>query len=165
MSLTKEQDSMIAQLYEEMKGPLSSYAYSILRNKSLAEEAVQETFRIACTKPKDLADSRRREGWLMETLKNVISNMNRSHASLNRVVIEALPFDETFLAEHVDPGNVDILYSDLLHDKDYALLKRIALDKYSILEAAQELGISIEACKKRVQRAKKRLQKILKENK
>ena len=37
----------------------------------------------------------------------------------------------------------------------------IVIRKYSMLEAAEELGISVEACKKRVQRAKKKLQKII----
>ena len=41
------------------------------------------------------------------------------------------------------------------------LLINIVIRKYSMLEAAEELGISVEACKKRVQRAKKRLQKII----
>lgn len=54
-----------------------------------------------------------------------------------------------------DRLDVDFLYSDLIEVKEYKLLKRIALDKYSVLEAAQELGISVEACKKRIQLAKK----------
>ena len=33
--------------------------------------------------------------------------------------------------------------------------------RYTMLEAAEELGITVEACKKRVQRAKKKLQKII----
>lgn len=65
------------------------------------------------------------------------------------------------------PGNSDVLdidfmYSDLTNSEDYKLLKKIALDKYSMLEAAKEMGISVEACKKRVQRAKKKLKKVLK---
>ena len=39
--------------------------------------------------------------------------------------------------------------------------KRILEDLLAMLEAAEELGISVEACKKRVQRAKKKLQKII----
>lgn len=44
---------------------------------------------------------------------------------------------------------------DLVNDEDYKLLKEIVLERYTIRETAQELGISVEACKKRVQRAKK----------
>ena len=46
---------------------------------------------------------------------------------------------------------------------NFSLSFTIALEKCTMLEAAQELGISVEACKKRVQRARKKLQKYLKE--
>ena len=44
------------------------------------------------------------------------------------------------------------------------MLVKIVLQNYTMLEAAQELGISVEACKKRVQRAKKKLEAHLKES-
>ena len=43
-----------------------------LRDHCLAEEAVQETFRIACAKADRLAESENRQGWLINTLKNVL---------------------------------------------------------------------------------------------
>ena len=49
-------------------------------------------------------------------------------------------------------------YSDLLSDAEYRLFRRIAVDRYSMKEAAYELGISVEACKKRVQRIRAKLQ-------
>ena len=52
-------------------------------------------------------------------------------------------------------------YSNALGEDDFQLLINIVIRKYTMLEAAEELGISVEACKKRVQRAKKRLQKII----
>ena len=56
----------------------------------------------------------------------------------------------------------DVLFGDVSDSEDVRLLKRIALDQGTIVELAQDLGISVEACKKRVQRARKRLQKKLK---
>lgn len=53
------------------------------------------------------------------------------------------------------------MYTGLLDEKDFKLLELLALKRYSMLEAANEFGISIEACKKRVQRARKKLVKIL----
>ena len=60
--------------------------------------------------------------------------------------------------------DLDTLYGDLSDSEDFRLLKRIALDRCTILEAAEELGIPLETCKKRVQRARKRLQKRLRED-
>ena len=57
--------------------------------------------------------------------------------------------------------SVDVLFSDVSKSEDFQLLKRVALDHYTMPELAWELGISVEACKKRVQRARKRLQKKL----
>ena len=39
------------------------------------------------------------------------------------------------------------------------ILKKIILDGYSYKDLAKELGISLEACKKRAQRAKQRFRK------
>ena len=48
-----------------------------------------------------------------------------------------------------------------MYAEDFRLLKRIVLERYSYLEAAEELGISLEACRKRVQRIKQRLREKL----
>ena len=54
----------------------------------------------------------------------------------------------------------NITYTQLLGEDEFSLLKMLVLDKYTILEAAQHLGISVEACKKRIQRTKKKLKSI-----
>lgn len=163
MGLNKEQDRLIAQLYSDMYYSLSAYALSALNDHSLAEEAVQDTFRIASQKVDDLASSENPKGWLVNTLKYVIRNTRRSLSRLNNLVISSLSFDENTALSY-DDMDVDVMYSDLLGNGDYTLLKLIVLHKYTMLEAAEELGISVEACKKRVQRAKNKLRKLL-ENK
>ena len=54
--------------------------------------------------------------------------------------------------------SVDVLFGDVSDSEDFQLLKRIALNRCTMLEMSEELGISVESCKKRVQRARKRLQ-------
>ena len=44
---------------------------------------------------------------------------------------------------------------------DFQLLKRVVLDGCTMLEAAKEYGISVEACKKRIQRLRTHLKKKL----
>ena len=53
------------------------------------------------------------------------------------------------------------LYSDLVGAEDFDLLTKIAVEGDTIADVAAELGITVEACKKRVQRAKARLKKAL----
>lgn len=57
-----ERNKLIEQLYFEMYHKLFLYAQSALRDHCLAEEAVQETFRIACAKADRLAESENRQG-------------------------------------------------------------------------------------------------------
>ncbi|MBP1988884.1 RNA polymerase sigma factor [Paenibacillus eucommiae] len=162
IALNNNQSRAIKALYMEMYYLLLAYAQSPLSDRLLAEEAVQETFRIACAKADKLLSSPNPNGWLLITLKNVITNKVRSRAYHNSKVFSSLYFDENFIPGDTHVPNVDFMYSDLANSEDYKLLKMIVLDRYSMLEAAQEVGISVEACKKRVQRAKKKLKERLK---
>lgn len=161
MGLSNNQRDDIAKLYQEMFHPMLAYAQSALNERALAEEVVQDTFRIACAKSENLLSSPNPKGWLLNTLKHVIRNTIRSRAYLNRLVIASLDFNENISneKEYIDDLKIDLLFSDLANDEDYKLIKKIALDKCTIFEVAEELGISVEACHKRVQRARKRLKK------
>jgi len=162
MSLDKRQNHFIEELYIEMHDKLTVYAQSALDDPSQAEEAVQDTFRIACAKPDDLLSSNNPRGWLFKTLKNIIKNTLHNRARLNNLLI-SIDVDTIEDTNSASEENFDFLYSNIAEKEEYKLLKRIAFEKCTMLEAAQELGISVEACKKRVQRARKKLQKYLKE--
>jgi len=161
MDRDRRSDNLIETLYREMYFPLFHYALAVLGEPGLAEEAVQETFAIACMKREALAASRAPRGWLKNVLRNVIRNTQRRRAQLQRLVIASLQYDEGSIVGAADDDHLDAEYSDLLSPGDYRLLKRVVLDRYSMREAAAELGISTEACKKRVQRARDRLRAIL----
>lgn len=140
---------------------LFTYAKCLLDSAALAEEAVQETFRIACSKPEDLMESPSPKGWITNTMKNVVRNMKRTHAKLTKLVVQSLS-EEAYITGVCEVDDyTDIEYADLITPEEYNLIKRIALQKSSIRDAAYELGISVEACKKRVQRAKNKLKKSL----
>lgn len=156
MSLTKEQDEKITSLYLEMYQTLVNIAYIRFNNRSLAEEAAQETFCVACRKPDAILSSENPQGWLVTTLLYVIKNMKRFLAVREKRFV---PIPERLGNNPQYDDYSDIEYSDLLSDAEYRLFRRIAVDRYSMREAAYELGISIEACKKRVQRIRAKLQK------
>ena len=164
MILDIETKKAIEYLYCEMYTRLCIYALNALNDVSLAEEAVQDTFRIACMKSDSLMESQNRQGWLTNTLKNVIRNMRRSQARLNSIITAALSLDN--LSPELSDDNSDFeLYCTLVLGKDdHTLLKRIVIDKCTMLDVSKEFGISVEACKKRVQRAKRKLKKSITEN-
>ena len=163
MGLNREQGQYIARLYKEMYNKLYTYAHAILREKELSEELVQETFRIACDNPSKLLSSENPQGWLMNTLKNVVWNAQRRRATMTKYIAAVEDVDIGQIRAP-DPGsNIDLMYSDLIGEAEFRLVKRIAVDRYTVLEAAEELGISVETCKKRVQRAKAKLRKHFEE--
>ena len=161
MGLTGEQSRDIARLYKEMYNKLYTYAHAVLQEKELSEELVQETFKIACGKPSEPLTSPNPQGWLMKALKNTMKNARRKRATMAKYIVpaEAVDIDQLTVP---DPGdNIDLMYSGLLSEEEFQLVKWVAVDRYTMLEAAEELGISEEACKKRVQRAKEKMRKNL----
>lgn len=157
--MNAQQSKMIEQLYLEMYDLLIAYVRSSLENESLAEEAVQETFRIACLKPEDLLSSPNPKGWLINTLKNTIRNMKRSRASANKLLAEYTATYGNASTFSEDKLSLDVTYENVAHLEEFKLIKEMAVDGRSHLEMAQSRGISVDACKKRVQRAKEFLKK------
>lgn len=160
MSSSEPWQSDLEQMYREMYPTLYAYALRILKDHALAEEAIQDTFCIACAKREQVLSNPKPRGWLMLTLKHVMQNMLRAQRKVQRLLF--LTAGEEQPAEAPELLDVDVLFGDVSDSEDFRLLKRIALDQCTIVELAQDLGISVEACKKRVQRARKRLQKKLK---
>ena len=149
----------IDRLYLQMYPMLFEYARSSLANDALAEEAVQDTFAIACQKPEALCESTNPEGWLVNTLKNVLSNTIRSQNIARRILLDYFATNIHDISASSDRVELEILYDDIADMEEFKLLKEIALDGKSYLEMAQAHGITVGTCRKRVERAKKVLQK------
>ena len=160
--MNAEQRQQIEVLYLEMFDKLKAYAKCSLDSEALAEEAVQEAFRIACQKPEALCDSTNPHGWLVVTLKNVIRNIRSQQATAKRIVEQYLMTQAKEISFSEDRVNLNILYQDMADSDDFKLLSEMAIEGKSHKEMAEARGISVAACKKRVQRAKEKLQKKLK---
>lgn len=159
--MNAEQRKKIEQLYMQMYDMLTAYARCSLSEETSAEEAVQETFRIACQKPEDLCNSSNPKGWLVNTLKFAIQNMKRSRESARQILSEYLADQSRQILYSDDKVSLDVLYENVADLEAFKLLKEMAIDGKSHLEMAQSRGISVSACKKRGQRAKELLQKKL----
>lgn len=160
--MNAEQRKRIEELYLEMFNMLLSYARASLREESLAEEAVQETFQVACRKPEQILSSPNPKGWLVNTLKYTIFDIKRDSESVRRVLAayQALQAEDFTVSEN--SISLDVMYGNLAKTEDFKLLKEMALEGRSYLEMATARGISINACKKRVQRAREKLQEKIK---
>lgn len=157
--MNAEQNRMIEELYREMFDKMKVYACCSLDNESLAEEAVQETFRIACQKPEQLCESANPRGWLVQTLKYTIRNIQRNREAAKRIMEKYLMTQIDDFAFSEDRIDFHILYENVADTEELKLLAEMAIEGRSHLEMANSRGISVSACKKRVQRAKEALRK------
>lgn len=156
--MTSDQRKRIEEFYLEMYNRLFIYARSALDNESLAEEAIQETFRIVCMKPEDLLSSPNPKGWIVNTLKYTIQNMKRSRDKANVLLTQYLAANSS-VAFSEDRISLEVTYENVAYSEEFSLIKEMAVDGRSHLEMAQSRGISVAACKKRVQRAKEFLRR------
>ena len=159
MKLTLDQQKKIEAFYLEMYDRLLIYARSALDNESLAEEAIQETFRIVCTKPEELLISPNPKGWVVNTLKYTIQNMKRSRDKANALLNQYLAANSSSVAFSEDRISLEVIYENVAHSEEFQLIKEMAVEGKSHLEMAQTRDISVAACKKRVQRAKEFLRR------
>ena len=156
--MTSDQRKRIEEFYLEMYDRLFIYARSALDNESLAEEAIQETFRIVCMKPEDLLSCPNPKGWIVNTLKYTIQNMKRSRDKANVLLTQYLAANSS-VAFSEDRISLEVTYENVARSEEFSLIKEMAVDGRSHLEMAQSRGISVAACKKRVQRAKEFLRR------
>lgn len=164
-ALDKESQFLIETLFKQMYRNLLVYAQNAFSDMSLAEEAVQDTFQIACTKIQDISTSPNPNGWLVKTLKYVISNKKKKLANQNTLFISDRALDQNIeIPQHTLSIELEVACIEILGADDYKIFKRVTLKESTIREAAREFGLSEEACSKRVQRSKKKLQKIFKED-
>ena len=156
--MTKTEREFVEKLYMELASKLHRYALSTLRDPQLAEEAVQDTFRVVCAKIDSVMASENPRGWVTNAmtleLKKISAERARQADLLIRLAQKASP-DEG----HRDESDPDLLYSDLAHDEDYILLRTYAESGFTVAGYAKVLGITPSACSKRLQRARKRLEK------
>lgn len=159
-----EYEMQIEQLYLEMFDMMLAYARCSFDEDALAEEAVQEAFKIACQKPEQLCESRNPKGWLVNTLKYTIRNMKRNREHAQQILSTYLTEQNASVAYSEDVLSLQLMYGDIANTEEFKLLVEMAIDGKSHLEMADARGISVGACKKRVQRAKEALQKKIKKN-
>ena len=160
--MTAEQRRRIEELYVEMFDMLLIYASASLEEPALAEEAVQETFQVACQKPMQLLSSENPKGWLVNTLKYTICNMKRRRDSARQLLAKYLISQTKDIAISEDNLRLDLMYENIAETDEFQILRQMAIEGKSHLEMATERGISISACKKRVQRAKEKLKDKIK---
>lgn len=157
--MTRAQHIAIENIYKEQRDYLVFYAHGSLDNWALAEEAVQEAFQIACLKPDEFLSSPNQKGWIIKTLKYTIQNIKRSRNHAAILMNQYLKAYGDSVTYSEDPIDLELTYGNVAHSEEFRLIHEMAVEGKTHLEMAHDRGITVAACKKRVQRAKEFLKK------
>lgn len=156
-----EQKAFIDQLYYDMYENVAGYINSYLRDELLAQELAQNVFLVAMEKPTAICDSPNPKGWLYRTAKNMMLNNRKTTAHRVNLVSDYLCVYGLERTVFVDSEDIKLKYGNLAQTEEFKLIYDMAILGKSQQEMADERGISVVVCKKRVERAKKYLRRKL----
>ena len=171
MTVISAEKEIIEQLYRLHYKKLFIYARAILKNPDQAEDVVQDTFHEAMRHAHELSTHENPGGWLMNTLKNKIRESERARLrfinhclSLDTDISDDSTCPDKLIVEDSYPGETasSILkkVEETLTPDEFYLLKRLVFDRIGHLKLAQELGITVYASEKRLERIRNKLQPI-----
>lgn len=166
-----EQDAFIEKLYHEFFTPLWIYAKAALGNPEQAQEVVQDTFHEAVRHIDILMAHVNPKGWLMDVLKKKIMHARRS---MNRYILHFISLDSDLeftdpilSAEAPSPSDVQDTLKEIqrvLLEEEWDLLRKITLEEQPYKVVAEELGITVWTCQKRMERIRKKLKQYFADN-
>ena len=160
-----EQDNYqyLTEKYLAKRQVLLSYAGSVLCNRDLADEAVQQTFEIAWRRIEDWRSSPNPDGWLFKTLSFVLLNIKKRQR-MERYLFARFEggFNPDKVAAPEESIPMRTKYGPLLDTPQFKMVYEAEVLGKPLIEIAEELGISLVACRKRVERAKKFLRRNMK---
>lgn len=159
----RTQEEYFIALYKEMYSSLYKIALSSIHNEDIAQDLVQETFLVAYRRRDALVSSSSPKGWLIKTLRNIIGNTYKQQAKIAEMFTSLEELEDNVGRDTDFP--VKLEYRGIIDDESLKLLMWVYCDNWSYQEAADKLGISLSACKKRIQRAKEQFKKAFEEEK
>ena len=174
MDVLPEQTKFLEGLYREYFNKLFLYAVSELEDKVKAQDIVQDTFYAAILHIDNLMTHENPGGWLMQTVKNKVKESRRKQRCYIRrflsldsdVSMELIPsIDSNPELSELDYTSTMEKIRTTLTDDELYFLKRYICDHASHMEIANELGISVWASQKRLERIRKRLFNVFPERK
>lgn len=120
-------DDAVADLHRELAGQMRGLAWAMLRDWSLAEDAVQEAFLLLATKCREIPIDQRR-GWLVRTVQYCSLNLRRGKHRQERRLREQ--------ASEYKPGQATLDHSSSLERDEELIALRDALTRLPVEQLA-----------------------------
>ena len=152
-------------IYEAFRARLFSFLARLSRRRDVAEDLLEETWLRLVTRAPELTDDTRLGPWLFTVARNLFASWCRHRAvdesrildfalSWPRALLRESPFESTARGETERRLEAALAR---LPTRDREVLLLVAGEELSPAEAAAVLGLSPEALRKRLQRARERL--------
>lgn len=152
----------IESLIDAYQASLLRLCYAYLHDWALAEDAVQETFLKAYRHLDDFRGDCAEKTWLMRIAINCCKDVRRSHYFR---CVQAVPPEELRKIKSNQATNADVELTMEIMRLPIKLREAVLLCWYqgmSYTEAAQALGITQQAVSSRMDRARRKMQAVLK---
>ena len=148
------------EIFSRFTSPAMGVARQMLLDGSLTEDAVQETFLRIVRRRETYRPVMSFDNWFYAILRNVCRDLLRRRTRHAKAIVQLGPQrpDRVTSCDHSAADAGDLL-SKLPHDARIVLSLRI-VEGMSFAEIAAAVGISVEAAKKRAQRALRRLREL-----
>lgn len=156
-----DKDRFFTQLYLEQFDFLYGLACSLIHDDHLGYDLVQDTFHTAFLKIEELMQHPNPTGWLVLTMKHKAAHVYRDQKlllELKDATLISIDDSVEFEEQESDWTN---RWLTVLSMEEISMLQKYYGEGYPIQIVAKEHKITVEACYKRLQRAKKKLRKLI----
>lgn len=166
---TPEEKSMFEQLYRLYRQDMYKMAYGILKNKYDTEDAVHEAFMRVMKKLTKISeiDCPQTHAYLLIIVKNVALKIIKKRTKTVVVDTDTVEITDDFGLEEYVISNMEVErlknILEQLSDEYYEVLFLELFMEFNISEIAEQLGLTYDNTKKRIQRAKKKFREIAEE--
>lgn len=166
---TPEEKSMFEQLYRLYRQDMYKMAYGILKNKYDTEDAVHEAFMRVMKKLTKISeiDCPQTHAYLLIIVKNVALKIIKKRTKTVVVDTDTVEITDDFGLEEYVISNMEVErlknILEQLPDEYYEVLFLELFMEFNISEIAEQLGLTYDNTKKRIQRAKKKFREIAEE--
>lgn len=165
--MTIEQMADVEQFFKQHFSELQIHAYRFLGDWKRTEDVVMDAFSIACEKIDVFSESENQLGWMKRVVQNLCWNILRRQSREDRHVTdwEKLEPDRIPAVEDPAPGEFIERCREILKEKDFRLLYDAVIIEVPMNRLAEAHGVSEAACRKRLERIRKKLKKFFEANK
>ena len=147
-------EAALSEIIEQTQDSLFRFTYYLTGNQQLSHDICQDTFIKVLEKIKGLKEPERFKSWLFQMAKNLYLDHLKSSKNKNHVSIDNAAASDLL---QIDDKQKDLeirqALSHLEMDERLPLLL-VDLEGHSYIEAARTLGVSEDALRSRLQRAR-----------